>query len=894
MPALVTTRDLPLAAPAARAGILATKFHIPRVRAHLVPRPALVAAIDTAAQRSLTLICAPAGYGKSTLVVQWLSQVGIPAAWASLDREDNDHTGFFRIVVTALQTIDREIAAGTYELLDGQGVVYPQLIAGSLLHELAAVTRPFVLVLDDYDAVDSPEIHEGIAFLLQNLPPSMRVVLIARTEPPLPLARLRAHDDVLELRAQDLRFTRDEALSFLQESHGLDLAPGEVDVLNERTEGWVAGLQLVAHALRGQPREQVRRIAAEIGGSVRFVEEYLWEEALRGQPEAVRTFLLRTSILDRFDAQLCNAVVGTTDGAELLRRCERANLFLIPLDDLGHWYRYHHLFADVLRDRLAQEASDAEVGALHRRAAAWLEEHAFVEEAIRHAIAGRDWERAVRLLEQLCAELYAQDRHTQLRGWLEGLPPEMLERNPRLAFYLAWALGRAGQYARALQPLAIAEHAWTAADDRANLGAVLMWHALHRLSSYDVRRSIDYANRALDLLPADRPDDRAVATLLLGTAHHLHGEPIEAERTLAGLRVKLEDLGRLWLNLSEMAMSGGVLIQQGKLLEATVLLRRVVKLGDSRFALAIQNALCRLGEVYVEWDMLEEGERHFREAEQLAEQTGAVIWRPQICLGLARLAWARGEPEAAFDEVERAIEYAGQRGSVQQARHARAELARFWLASGQLALAHRWAESCELDPYLPPEYERQIEHLTFVRFLIQDGRPDLALRVLDAVQRRAEASGRAGELVELHVLRALAHKAGGDHPSALFALDRALALGAPAGYVRVFADEGEALAPLLRHAAARGAHRDDAQRLLAAVEGTAAARPAPAGGAEALSDREVEVLRLVAAGLPNREVGLRLFISEKTVKKHLSNILGKLGATNRTQAVDQARRLELL
>jgi LuxR family maltose regulon positive regulatory protein len=344
-----------------------------------------------------------------------------------------------------------------------------------------------------------------------------------------------------------------------------------------------------------------------------------------------------------------------------------------------------------------------------------------------------------------------------------------------------------------------------------------------------------------------------------------------------------------------MANSGGVLVQQGKLLEATVLFRRVIRTGDHLHLFMVQNALYQLGHVYLEWNMLDEAERTLRHADELAQTTRVILFGNRICLGLARLAWARGEVEDAFDEVERAINYAGQAGMVQHARDARALQVRFWLAADQLALARRWADSCELDPYQPPEYERQVEHLTYVRLLIGEERPDLALRILDGIQQVAEETGRHGDLVEILVLRVLAHNADGDQVRALDALEQALVAGREGGYVRTFADEGEALAPLLRRAAARGAYRDYAQQLLTVIEGVAPApRPDQSGRSEALSEREVEVVRLVAAGLANREIGQRLFISEKTVKKHLSNILGKLGTTNRTQAVDQARRLDLL
>jgi LuxR family maltose regulon positive regulatory protein len=816
-------------------------------------------------------------------------------AWASLDAGDDDPWSFFALIVAALRTFDPGLAGGTQNLLDETGEPAAQALVESLVADLSTTTRPFVLVLDDYHVIDSPEIHRGVTFLLSHLPPMLRLVIVTRTAPPLSLARLRASGEVLELGEADLRFTQEEALTLFHHSLDLDLTPSEVAALLARSEGWVTALQLVGISMRGQPRERLQRLAEESSGNVRFVDEYLWEEILQPLPEELRAFLLRTSILDRFNADLCAVVAQAANAAELIHRCDRANLFLIHLDDRGEWYRYHHLFADALRDRLAQVLSEDESRFLHIRAAAWLEEHELIEEAVRHAIAGQDWERTVPLLERVATDLYDQDRGRPLYEWLQGLPEHVLERAPLLAYFLAFSATRLGRQQDAATPLRIAEEAWTLAGDRAGLGLVRLVQSLRSLFAQDAARAIDYASQALDLLPDDRLDERSHALVQLGTGYFWAGDCLNAEAAFASARTTLDTGRRPWLRLLEMAYSSGVLVQRGKLPEAAVLLRRVCTIADQQDKVQGLQSLHRLGDVYVEWNLLDDAERTLRHADALSVQTVTPTWRCWIALGLARIAWARGDAEAAFDEVERAIEHAGKTGWQKAVRDARALQARFWLAVGQPALARRWAESCGLDPDLPPTYERQVEHLTFVRLLIAEGRPESAFMLLDAVGGLAAEQGRDGDGVEIGVLQALAHKEAGDHAAALQALERALALGEPGGYVRAFADEGEAIAPLLRHVAARGVHRDYAQRLLAAIDGSPIApRPNQAGLAETLSEREFEVVRLVAAGLPNREIGQRLFISEKTVKKHLTNIMGKLGATNRTQAVDQARRLGLL
>jgi LuxR family maltose regulon positive regulatory protein len=646
--------------------------------------------------------------------------------------------------------------------------------------------------------------------------------------------------------------------------------------------------------MRDQSQERIRRFTAEFSGNVRPIEHYLWDEVIQRQPDEIREFLLHTSILVQLTPSLCDAVIGRDGSAALIQRLEQESLFIVPMDHFGHWYRYHYLLADVLRDRLARQVSEDELVDLHRRAAVWLEQHDLIEEAARHAEAGRDWEQATRLLEQIGSDLFEQDRVQTLRTWLQGVPPEALERSPRLAYWLAYALTRTGYFQQAVQPLRIAEQAW-AGSGRTDIAALRILQAFRANVAQDSNRALEYAQQALDLLSEDQPNELALAYLTQGVVYFSHGETVNAERALASARVKADVGRRGWIQLAEMGTSAGVLVQQGKLLEATVLLRRLIKLADEQHSIPYQHALYRLGNIYTEWDMLDEAERLLRHADVLAEQTRTMIWRSAICIELARVAWVWGEFEAAIDEIERAIDYANQIGWLSEVRYSRAQQARFWLASNQVALARRWAESAELDPYLPPEYERQFEHLTFVRLLIAEDQPSIALELLNSIGEQAEAMGRGGDMVEIMVLRALAYKRQGDAAGALEAVDRALALGEPSGYIRVFANEGEAIAPLLRYAQARGTRRDYAQRLLATIEG-ASAPPLPiqSDASDALSDREIEVLRLVEAGLSNRDIGHRLFISEKTVKKHLSNILGKLQSANRTQAVDQARRQGLL
>jgi LuxR family maltose regulon positive regulatory protein len=673
----------------------------------------------------------------------------------------------------------------------------------------------------------------------------------------------------------------------MRQSDRLGIAPGDADRLNERTEGWVAGLQLVGYVLRGQTPDRIGRFAAEFSGSVRSIETYLWEEVIGRQKEAVRAFLLQSSILDRFTGPLCLAVTGNDDSAAIIRQLERDRLFVVALDDRGQWYRYHHLFADALRDRLTQEVSEAGVADLHRRASAWLERHELIEEASRHALAGRDWERCDRLLERISIEHYAVDRLASLCSLLQGVPPEVLERSPTLAFRLAWALIRSGNFQQAEQPLRLVEQAWAAAGDQADTASLLILQAFR--SMYDsATRVIELCVRALALLTDDRPIDQGNAYALLGWAHTYAGDASAAERAFAGARAKANVAANTWIRLSELAGSAGVLIQRGKLLEAIALYQRAIKL-DDRYASTL------LGLVLIERNQLDEAERHLRSAFTTYAQPRSMIVQSRIRLGLAQLAWARGDVETANDEIERAIDHARQLGSTRYVRHCRAQQARFWVAADQREQARRWAASCDLDPYLPPDYERFFEHLTVVRLLIADDQADSALKILEAIGEQAVAQDRTGDLVEVLVLRAMANQREGRLVEAGDALGRALALGEAGGYVRLFVNEGEAIVPLLRRASTFGAHSGYAQALLAATEGAVAlATRAKPDNVDSLSKREIEVLRLAAAGLRNRDIGRHLFISEMTVKRHLSTIYEKLGVNSRTQAIDHARRSGVL
>jgi len=870
------------------------RLYPPRIRANLVERSVLISRLSEDPDCRRALLCAPAGYGKSTLAAQWLAQLAMPTAWVTLGAEDNDPDTFFALVLAALQLIDRDLAVSTVSRLTEQGR-QADAIVHQLIEDLSVATRSFALVLDDYHVIEETVLHQAVDLLMQHLPAAMRLVLISRTVPPLRLARLQASGELLLLTQDDLRLTGQETLQYLH-SLDLDLTPSEVRLLHERTEGWVIGLQLVGSALRGRTRDLGAQFVQEFVGSADLGDRYLWEEVLERQPEEVRDFLLQTSILDRFSAGLCDAITQSGNGNGMIRRCERDNLFILPLVGYGAWYRFHHLFADALREQLEQTATEGEIEELHRRASEWLEANGYFEDAIRHAMAGRDWSHAVRLLEDVCGELFEHDHIATLRTWLQGVPPHVLATSPLLAFWLAWSHGRTGRWSEGGEILRIAEEVWTTRGDRLGEGLILLWHAARHLWDWNNRRAIDYSHRSLDALPADRPIERILAMMTQGIAHLHHGESAAAGAVFSDVRTLIDTSGRSWLRPFEMTHSAAGLMQQGRLLEASMLCRQAIQsAGDVPREIWQQAAQYQLGCIYLEWGLLDDARRSLDRGDEQAEMMQVLHWRSQIRVALARVSWAQGKREEALDEIEQAVDFANQFGTLQIVRDACAHQARFWMKSNRIALAQRWADSCDLDPYVPSDFERQIEHLTYVRLLMHQGRFDLALTILKRIDQQAEASGRQGDRVEILLLTALAHKGNDNATEAFQALHDALALGSREGYLRTFVDEEENLATLLRHASARITHRDYAKTILAEVANSTVVTPlSHLDMPDALSAREVEVLRLVAAGLSNRDIGQQLFISEKTVKSHLSNIMGKLGVVNRTQAVDQSRQLGLI
>ncbi len=924
--------------------LLTTKLYLPPARRNLVSRPRLTARLGEGLTRPLTLISAPAGYGKTTLISEWRASAAgrdFPLAWLSLDEGDNDTARFLTYVIAALAALKPGFGEVTLGLVGIPQPPPPQAILTNLVNELSGIEGPFALVLDDYHVIAARPIHDALTFLLDHLPPQMRLVLLTRADPPLPLARLRARDQLTEIRAADLRFTVEEATAFLDRMLGLALAPEQVAALEQRTEGWIAGLQLAA--LSAQRRSDLHDFITAFAGSHRYIVDYLAEEVLNRQPEPVRDFLLRTSILKRLCGELCDAVTDeqrrTNAEAQMagdapvlssvlrpssavLEDLDRANLFLIPLDDERRWYRYHHLFGDVLRQRLQEAHPDLPVE-LRRRASEWHEHNGFTLEAIEYALAARDFERAGRLLDPIGAALAARGSVQLVLRWIEALPEALLQAQPRLMLIHATALTFANQLAAA-QSRAQQAQAAVPDDGSVTAYAVRGWAnvvlATTSLYAGDIAASVALAREGLALLPPTETVVRASAAALAARAYQLTGDvTTPAETQVAAAAENALVSGSPVGIVSSLANLAWLYVLQGRLRQAMAAFERLADAMPAAGVLPnVFNSLSYyvgLGYVLRERNELDAAEASL--AQGMALVRSAITAYPHV-VTLGYIAWARlwlvrGDIAAAhrtLDELDALADRLGYAPRlVRQAHAARVQI---WLARGEPAPAARWAESSGLaadDADLP--YVREHEYVALARVLIAQRRAAEAIRLLDRLIGLAEAGGRLGNVIELLALQAMAHQAGDNWTNAVAALGRALTLAQPEGYVRVFVDEGEALRTGIREWGLRtsdGTHVGaDAIRMKAYVAKLLAAFGEPATTStpqypvpntqylvEPLSDRELEVLRLLAAGKSNQEIADALILALGTVKKHLNNIFGKLGVESRTQCVARARVLNLL
>jgi LuxR family transcriptional regulator, maltose regulon positive regulatory protein len=920
--------DSPAAPPAGVAAsghdfLLATKLHVPQAQPGFVPRPRLVQALAGGLTRGRVLVCAPAGSGKTALLADWARGSGRPVAWLSLDAGDNDPARFWRYGVAALDRALPGLAERVGPLLGPPAPRSFEGLVAALINELAAQPSPdeVLLVLDDYHLADSGPTHESVAFLLENLPPGLRVVMSSRAEPPLPLARLRARGQLAELRAADLRFTGEEAAALLGETAGPGLPETAVAALTARTEGWAAGLQLAGLSLRG--RADAAGFVAAFSGSHRFVLDYLADEVLAGQTRQVRAFLLETSVLERLSGQLCDAVTGRAGSQAMLQDIERAGLFLVPLDEVRGWWRYHHLFADLLRARLQAE-QPGRVQALHRAAAAWSEEHGLADDAVRHALAAGDAAWAARLVERHVGTLLRRSEGATLRRWLSALPAESVRARPRLC--LAQAIGAVvGRRVEAVEGLLDeAERAFEVTGDEpyeasagragsvlANVPASIAFLRadLARLRG-DAALAAGYDRQALAQLGEDEWLMRSMVRWNLAVADWLRGALGPAEHGLAEVVAERRAAGEGYLAMEVCYDLGQVQRARGNLDAALATWQQALATGEASSQLPYMGmAHVGLAEVLYERDELAAALDH--------ATRGAALCRPlaltqPLATGLAlvaRIRQAHGDTAAAGEAMDQAgqVELSPQVASL--LNPVPWQRARLLLAQGDVYAAAQWAKAAGISPDDQPDYPREPAYLVLARVLLAQDRPGPALALLQRLLGAAASQGRTGSIIEIQALRALALAARGAHAGALAAITEALTLACPHGHVRVFADEGAPMHALVARLSAARQHQRALARgirpgYLAALVlacGQAGAVPpsrrsaaAPPGLAESLTGRELEVLRLIAAGRSNQRIARELVVTLDTVKKHVTHVLGKLGAANRTEAAARARQLGLI
>jgi LuxR family maltose regulon positive regulatory protein len=873
--------------------LLTTKLHVPPLRSELVSLSRLTRRLQEGLEGKLTLVSAPAGYGKTTLVTQWLHDAGRPIAWLTLDPSDNDPTRFLAYLVAALQGIDPRIGQTVEPMLASPQPPPPESILTALINDIATSEESFVLVLDDYHLISTLAIHEQLTFLLDHQPARMHLVIATREDPPLPLSRWRARGQMTEMRQADLQLSLEETSDFLQRVMRLDLSSGDIAALHVRTEGWIAGLQLTALSMQG--RDDIHRLVQSFTGSHRYILDYLIEEVFQQQPADTQDFLLSTSVLDRLSVSLCDALTERDDSAEVLRSLEQANLFLFPLDESRQWYRYHHLFADLLRHRLAKVKSEESVTLLHRKASQWYEDHDYPGDAVDHALRTQDWQRTGALLSEVCGSFLARGETTTLLRWFQALPEDLIRANSQLCYEYSWPLILTGQLDAADSYLGQARE--SAGDDAVLLRQIVSAQVQIARTRGDDSRTIELSRQVLPLLTEQDLVERSVVTLNLGLAHCNRGDLAEADQTLREALHASEKTDNTFVKWVSIHFLGRVEAARGRLRTAAKLYEQVLSEGEQGGpSLPLSMAHLDLAGLLYERDRLDLAEEHLQRSLDLARRDGHLEIHISGYRQLAMLRQAQGRNAEALQALRDAhhLDSEANLPPLVRARNAACH-AQIALAQGDLVTARRWAGRMSEDADSSSFHPRL--NLTRARLLMAQDRTAAAMEWLESCYETAAKTGITWGVIRTRILQALAAQT---PDAATPSLAEALKLAEPEGFVRSFVDEGVSLTPLLQRAAEQGITRPYIQRLLPAFEADALRKagektPSPPQPLiEPLSQRELEVLRLAAEGLSNQEIADRLVISVGTVKTHVHNILGKLDVRGRAQAAARARELDLI
>lgn len=906
--------------------VLSTKVRLPPLRSRVVERERLTDRLagDAVPDARLVLVAAPAGFGKTTLLVQWLAAVGSErkVAWLALDAGDAEMGVFLRDLVAAIQRAVPEAGADAVALLEAGGSTPDEAVLVSLINDLDALAGPMVIALDDYHVIDEPAVHDAVSVLLDNLPSQVTVAMTTRADPPLPLSRLRARGQLVEIRAADLRFDPEEAEAFLNDVMGLQLEPAWVAALEARTEGWAAGLQLAAlsartHADAADGPGGVAAFVEDFSGSHRIVLDYLVEEVLDRQPDHVRGFLLDTSVLDALTGELGDALTGRADGRDVLELLERENVFVVPLDEERRWFRYHHLFADALRSRLTARQPDR-ARELHAIASRWFAEHGMLRESITHAVASDDAERAADLVELGLADLRRRRENRTILDWLAALPGDVVRVRPLLAMYMGWRTLADGDIdgVAAWLDAAEANQATVPApiepmsdqldamvrDREEELRSVPAMVAVYRASVAQARGDIDgstaHATRALALAGPEDHFPRGAAAGFVGMAAWAAGDPVAAVDTFTEAVDSLRAAGMVADELGATVVLADMWRSRGRPTEARRLLEHALMsssglgvvlptAGDLHVALA--GVLCEQGE-------LDGAGEHLEIARQVGEVGSLPENRHRWYVAMAGLLQALGDLDGAVGMLDEA-ETSYLPGFVPDLSPIASMRARVWVQQNRHDAARDWARERGVRAGDPMSYLAEHDHLTLARLLVAEGEAGASLALLDRIVEAATSAGREASLVEACMVRAVAHQAAGDADSALQDLAAAVGVGEPAGYCRLFLDEGPPMIDLLEALARKGEEpvRASSDRLLASDRRQPEPDAAPNRPdlPDPLSDRELEVLRLLGSELSGPEIASHLFVSVNTLRTHTKRIFTKLGVNTRRAAVARAAELGL-
>jgi len=894
--------------------LLSTKFSTPLTGSKLVHRQRLLKVLDSGLEPniSLILVCGPAGYGKTTLVSEWLQTSPKihpnQFTWLTLESGDDDLTRFLAYWITAFQRIRPGFGENVLQMLETHKQPAIPILATLLINELNELLERTFLILDDYHLLTTKPIQDFVAFLVEHQPNKLCLVLLTRTDPPLPLPRLRARRQMVELRQEALCFLPAEIEEFANQAMELDLSPEQLTLLMNRTEGWISGLQLAAISML--QTQNLTTFFENFTGEDRFIADYLTDEVLASLSPSLQTFLLQTSILERLSASLCEAVTGRTGTRAMLEQLVDANLFIVPLDNQRAWYRYHNLFADLLRKRLQEKAKE-QVSELHLRASRWFEENGSVDLALTHALDGKDFERAARLIEAIAERLLMRGQAATLLHWLEAMPDEMIHRKSLLHSLKGLALIFLGRSPE-LDTGVYKELTTSRLDEYQGEATTLQ--ALLAILTTRTTDAVRLSELALQQLPAARPFFRSLAADSLGMAYTLSGNMDGAVRAFEQVVDISSQSDNIMMTLMALTNLAGLHYAQGQMHIAIQTCQQAMDLAVQhigRHSPMLGKTMFNLGEMLREQGDLEAGEKYLLEAaammEYFSEMGLLLVW-----LALARIRINRQDWDAAQTYIDKARQRArASTSTVMDDRLVELVQARYWLARGEMDLVVMWARHCGFMDRSPAEVLGEAfrnaslnellqgEYLTLVRLMLAQHRPNQALETLTLLQDLVEKQALKRRIIEILALKALALQQYGDMDGALQAIARSLALAEPEGYQRTFIDEGKPMSRLLYRAVAVGISPEYAGRLLAVLvkenpEAPAGVKTASSDLVEPLSRRELEVLCLIAEGLSNSEIARRLFISLSTVKGHTANIYGKLGVKNRTQAVAHARNLSLI